>query len=64
MGADRAVTSGPETEAGWPVTGPPRRDRRHRLEVSTGAQWVQLPEKYGNWRGVYNRLRTWSADGT
>ncbi|WP_425579924.1 transposase [Streptomyces hyderabadensis] len=46
------------------MTGPPRRDRRHRLEVSTGAQWVQLPEKYGNWRGVYNRLRTWSADGT
>lgn len=25
---------------------------------------MQLPEKYGNWRGVYNRLRMWSVDGT
>ncbi|MFD5445727.1 hypothetical protein [Streptomyces tendae] len=25
---------------------------------------MQLPEKYGNWRGFYNRLRTSSADGT
>ncbi|MFE1547785.1 transposase [Streptomyces sp. NPDC058718] len=25
----------------------------------TGAQWVQLPEKYGNWRGVYNRPICW-----
>lgn len=33
-------------------------------KFQTGAQWVQLPEKYGNWRGVYNRLRMWSADGT
>ncbi|BDH14262.1 hypothetical protein HOK021_54460 [Streptomyces hygroscopicus] len=23
-----------------------------------------LPEKYGNWRGVYNRLRMWALDGT
>ncbi|GEC02352.1 hypothetical protein SSP24_00070 [Streptomyces spinoverrucosus] len=21
-------------------------------------------EKYGNWRGVYNRLRMWAVDGT
>ncbi|MFD0153699.1 transposase [Streptomyces sp. NPDC055721] len=33
-------------------------------KFQTGAQWVQLLEKYGNWRGVYNRLRMWSADGT
>lgn len=31
--ADRAVTSGADTEAGWPVARPPRGDRRHRLEV-------------------------------
>ncbi|MGW7042126.1 IS5 family transposase [Streptomyces avermitilis] len=27
-------------------------------------EWVHLPEKYGNWRGVYNRLRMWAVDGT
>lgn len=25
---------------------------------------MHVPEKYGNWRGVYNRLRTWVIDGT
>ncbi|GGK25339.1 hypothetical protein GCM10011583_66670 [Streptomyces camponoticapitis] len=30
----------------------------------TGSQWVHLPEKYGNWRGVYNQLRMWAVDGT
>ncbi|MFK4547982.1 transposase [Streptomyces tendae] len=30
----------------------------------SGTQWVHLPEKYRNWRGVYNRLRMWSVDGT
>ncbi|MFE4911095.1 transposase [Streptomyces sp. NPDC056652] len=64
MGADRAVASGPDTERGgrW-------RDHREVIDAiawkfQTGAQWVQLPERYGNWRGVYNRLRMWSADGT
>lgn len=33
-------------------------------KFQTGSQWVHLPEKYGNWRGVYNRLRMWAADGT
>ncbi|SFC91577.1 Putative transposase of IS4/5 family [Streptomyces aidingensis] len=33
-------------------------------KFQTGTQWVRLPEKYGNWRGVYNRLRMWAADGT
>ncbi|WP_158771500.1 transposase [Streptomyces sp. NRRL S-340] len=27
------------------------------FKVRTGIQWVHLPEKYGNWRGVCNRLR-------
>lgn len=33
-------------------------------KFQTGSQWVHLPEKYGNWRGVYNRLRMWAVDGT
>ncbi|MCX4648088.1 MULTISPECIES: transposase [unclassified Streptomyces] len=33
-------------------------------KFQTGSQWVHLPEKYGNWRGVYNRLRMWAIDGT
>ncbi len=45
------------------------RDHREVIDAivwkfQTGAQWVQMPEKYGNWRGVYNRLRMWSGDGT
>lgn len=23
---------------------------------------MHLPEKYSNWRGVYNRLRMWAID--
>ncbi|MFE2377328.1 transposase [Streptomyces sp. NPDC059398] len=45
------------------------RDHRQMIDAiawkfQTGAQWVHLPEKYGNRRGVYNRLRMWTADGT
>jgi transposase len=45
------------------------RDHREVIDAiafkfQTGAQWVHLPEKYGNWRGVYNRLRMWAVDGT
>ncbi|MFF3397607.1 transposase [Streptomyces sp. NPDC002659] len=36
------------------------RDRREVMDIAfkfrTGTQWVYLPEKYGNWRGVYKRL--------
>ncbi|MFI0506916.1 transposase [Streptomyces albogriseolus] len=34
------------------------------FKFQTGTQWVHLPEKDGNWRGVYNRLRMWAVDGT
>ncbi|WP_097222321.1 transposase [Streptomyces sp. Ag82_G6-1] len=34
------------------------------FRFQSGTQWVHLPEKYGNWRGVYNRLRMWAVDGT
>ncbi|GGV19394.1 transposase [Streptomyces litmocidini] len=33
-------------------------------KFQTGSQWIHLPEKYGNWRGVCNRLRMWAIDGT
>ncbi|MEU3408576.1 IS5 family transposase [Streptomyces sp. NPDC006670] len=33
-------------------------------KFQTGSQWIHLPEKYGNWRGAYNRLRMWAVDGT
>ncbi|REK90413.1 hypothetical protein DY245_10405 [Streptomyces inhibens] len=38
------------TRAGW--------------RASVGTQWVHLPEKFGNWRGVYNRLRMWAVSGS
>ncbi len=30
----------------------------------TGTQWVHRPKKHGNWRGVDNRLKMWTVDGT
>ncbi|MFD5514628.1 IS5 family transposase [Streptomyces sp. NPDC127066] len=52
----------PRRGGGW-------RDHREVIDAiafkfQTGSQWVHLPEKYGNWRGVYNRLRMWAVDGT
>jgi transposase len=34
------------------------------FKFQSGTPWVHLPEKYGSWRGVYNRLRVWAIDGT
>ncbi|MGW1617298.1 transposase, partial [Streptomyces sp. NPDC002285] len=63
----------PLTDVQWariepllPDRSPQRGGRwRHHREVidaiafkfQTGTQWVHLPEKFGNWPGVYNRLR-------
>ncbi|MEU9593388.1 transposase [Streptomyces sp. NPDC048193] len=68
----------PLTEAQWARIEPSRPDRTpkqggrwrdHREVIDaiaykfrTGTQWVHLPEKYGNWRGAYNRM--WAIDGT
>lgn len=41
---------------------PERRVRRAR--VRTGMPWRDLPERYGNWKSVYDRHRRWSRDGT
>ncbi|MGW5655031.1 transposase [Streptomyces humi] len=70
----------PLTDAQWariepllpdrtPKRGGRWRDHREVIDAiaykfQTGTQWMHLPEKYGNWRGVYNRLRMWAADGT
>ncbi|PNV36473.1 hypothetical protein C1708_00060 [Streptomyces sp. DH-12] len=32
--------------------------------VRTGTQWAHPPEKCGNWRDAYNRLRMRAVDGT
>jgi transposase len=52
----------------------PRQGHRwndHRLvidgvfhRVRTGCPWRDLPERFGNWKTVYNRHRRWSGDGT
>ncbi|MGW6908270.1 IS5 family transposase [Streptomyces sp. NPDC054940] len=54
---------------GAPKRGGRWRDHREVIDAiawkfQTGSQWIHLPEKYGNWRGVYNRLRMWAIDGT
>ncbi|MFD7915173.1 IS5 family transposase [Streptomyces sp. NPDC059752] len=45
------------------------RDHRQVLDViafkyRTGTPWVDLPDHFGSWKGVRNRLRTWDAEGT
>ncbi|MFD4994584.1 transposase [Streptomyces buecherae] len=45
------------------------RDHREVIDAiafpfPTGTQWVHLPEMYGNWRGVCNRLRRAARPGT
>jgi transposase len=33
-------------------------------KVRTGADWRDVPERYGPWQTLYQRLRRWSTDGT
>jgi transposase len=52
----------------------PRQGHRrndHRLVMDgiffrtrVGCPWRDLPERFGNWKTVYNRHRRWSANGT
>jgi len=32
--------------------------------LHTGAQWRELPERYGHWQSVYDRFVRWRRDGT
>jgi transposase len=34
------------------------------FRTRAGCPWRDLPERFGNWKTVYNRHRRWSADGT
>jgi transposase len=67
------------TDAEWARLEPllprhPRQGHRwndHRLVIDgiffrtrTGCPWRDLPERFGNWKTVYNRHRRWSGDGT
>ncbi|MFZ3565946.1 transposase [Streptomyces sp. BH097] len=54
----------------WWDGGVPARRCDHRevvdaiaFKFQTGTPWVHLPERYGTWRGVHNRLRMWAVDG-
>ena len=33
-------------------------------KLGTGAQWRDLPERYGPWQTVYDRFARWRRDGT
>lgn len=49
--------------------GRPWNDHRRALNgifwiLHTGAQWRELPERYGKWQSVYDRYSRWSKDGT
>jgi transposase len=65
----------PEWELLEPLlpTDPPRggRWKDHRTVISgilfrerTGTTWRDLPERFGNWKTIYNRKRHWALDGT
>ena len=32
--------------------------------LNSGAQWREMPERYGHWETIYSRFRRWSRDGT
>ncbi|MFF1745339.1 transposase [Streptomyces mirabilis] len=67
----------PLTDAQWariepllpdrtPKRGGRWRDHREVIDAiafkfQTGIQWVHLPEKYANRRGIYHRLRMWAV---
>ena len=47
---------------------PPKRGDRDFINaviwrVKTGVQWRDLPERFGNWKSVYNRFHGWAQTG-
>jgi len=50
------------------LRGRPGKDDRMMLNgmmwiVRSGAQWRELPERYGSWKTVYSRFCKWRDDG-
>ena len=48
---------------------PPNQDDRMFIEAvlyvaKNGIPWRALPDEFGNWSAVYNRLRRWKNNGT
>lgn len=37
---------------------------RVAFKFRAGTRCVRLPERYGNWQGIYNRLRMWAIGGS
>ena len=68
------LTDGEWARLGPLLPGHPRQGHRwndHRLVIDgmffrarAGCPWRDLPERFGNWKTVYNRHRRWSGDGT
>ncbi|MFD7631119.1 transposase [Streptomyces sp. NPDC059851] len=56
MGPHRAVAAGSDAEA--------QVIDAIAFKYRTGTPWMDLPERFGSWQGVHNRLRAWAADGT
>src|SRR5260221_5366484 len=67
------------SDSEWALLGPllpahPRQGHRwndHRVVIDgifhrtrAGCPWRDVPERFGNWKSVYNRHRRWSGDGT
>jgi len=49
--------------------GRPYKDHRRVVNgifwiLRSGSPWRDLPERYGNWKTVYDRFRRWAEDGT
>jgi transposase len=64
VGADRAAAAGPNAEAARAMA-----DHREVIDAiafkyRTGTPWMDLPERFGSWKGAHNRLRMWAIDGT
>ena len=51
-----------------PQGGRPAKDNRFMLNgilfwLNTGIPWRDLPERFGPWKSVYTRWRTWTRQG-